>query len=164
MLYPRIWMKAVQAILRPVRIPCEPPVHNIHRTLSTWMILCIAWEAVQLARQECWQTWSLTIADLDCSSLLTGEIRRTHRAGEVFDSLLIYYAGAGLATAGVKRIIYPYENRAWEKLLILGVRAVNPQVRLIGYQHAAITASHLNFTFHDEQFTDPLPASSLSES
>jgi len=45
----------------------------------------------------------------------------------------------------VKVLIYPFENQPWEKLLCLAFRREAPTTRLVGYQHATVSALELNY-------------------
>ena len=86
-------------------------------------------------------------------------IKDAHTTGEVFRSLSVYYLALCLAKqVKISSFIYPFENRAWEKMFLLGIREVDSAVRTIGYQHASITASHMNFIFSErEAEVTPLP-------
>ena len=64
----------------------------------------------------------------------------------------MYYCGRSLGRAlNVSRCLYPYENRAWEKMLIQGLRATSPQTQIIGYQHASVAPVHANFFLGPEE-------------
>lgn len=56
------------------------------------------------------------------------------------------------------KLIYPYENQPWEKMMILARNEVGGSVRLIGYQHSAIGRMHLSYhTTPREISTMPVP-------
>ena len=81
---------------------------------------------------------------LEC--LVERAIREARCSGNFFMTLRVYYCARRLAqTIRVARCLYPYENRAWEWMLILGIRSSSPETRMIGYQHASVTLSHTNF-------------------
>lgn len=42
----------------------------------------------------------------------------------------------------LRRVVIPYEGRAWERRFLVGVRSASPTVRCIGYSHAIITTAH----------------------
>jgi hypothetical protein len=95
----------------------------------------------------------------DVRPLLEDAVRRACRDGGFLTHLRLYYAGRALVRrVPVERVIYPYENRAFEKMLLTGVREGQASTRLVGYNHASITASHLNFMLGvGEAKTMPLP-------
>jgi hypothetical protein len=95
----------------------------------------------------------------DVGALVQAAVRTACRDGAFLSHLRLYYAGRALVRrVPVERLIYPYENRAFEKMLLTGVREGRPQTRLVGYNHASITASHLNFMLGaGEAKTMPLP-------
>ncbi|OGX47567.1 MAG: hypothetical protein A3G88_04505 [Omnitrophica WOR_2 bacterium RIFCSPLOWO2_12_FULL_63_16] len=58
----------------------------------------------------------------------------------------------------VQTIIYPFENRPWEKLLCLAWRTAAPHVRLIGYQHVWVPSLLLPYSLATGQSERaPLP-------
>ena len=107
---------------------------------------------------------STVIAGLDVRCLLERAVRRACRDGGFFDHVLLYHAGRALAArTGATRWIYPFENRAFEKMLIAGVREAEPAARLVGYNHASITLSHTNFVLGGgEAKITPLPDTILT--
>jgi surface carbohydrate biosynthesis protein (TIGR04326 family) len=107
---------------------------------------------------------SVTIDGLDLSCLLGRAIRDTRHSGDIFMSLRVFYCGKWLArNIQVARCLYPYENRAWEKMLLQGMRSSSPQTQFLGYQHASITLSHTNFILADgESAITPLPDAVLT--
>ncbi|HPN32164.1 MAG TPA: hypothetical protein PKY81_14530 [bacterium] len=50
---------------------------------------------------------------------------------------LMYYSIKRIAEAGIKfdRLIYPFENQPWEKVLCFAVRKFMPKTKLIAYMH-----------------------------
>jgi hypothetical protein len=105
---------------------------------------CLAHAAFRYVRPFA-LTGPTAIAGRDVRCLLERAIHAACRQGGFLMHLRLYYAGRGLARAGVDRVIYPYENRAFEKMLVTGLREAAAPPRLVGYNHASITASHLNF-------------------
>lgn len=106
-----------------------------------------------------------TVIDgLDVRCLVEAEIKNSRNSGELVFNLQVYYSAKRLAqTLRVSRCLYPFENRSWEKMLILGMRDASPETRLIGYQHTSITQGHTNFMLgNDEAKTIPLPDSILT--
>ena len=101
----------------------------------------------------------MKLGNLDLTYVVKRAIEETCHSGNLFMSLRVYYAAKRLAeTIRVTRCIYPYENRSWEKMLLLGIQQVSPETKMVGYQHASVSASHTNFVLHrDEADITPLP-------
>ena len=109
-------------------------------------------ESVQAYRADRSRSLSVVVGGLDAGYLITRALREAHASGNVFWSLYTYHSARRLAALFPKaRCLHPYENRAWEKMALLGFREVSPDGRRIGYQHASITASHTNFIFADKE-------------
>jgi len=73
--------------------------------------------------------------------------------------LLVYRAiQRFLAKSTAKKIVYPFENKSLEKMILMGVGQSSVSPKTIGYQHASITPRHLNFIFESGEADDtPLP-------
>jgi len=95
----------------------------------------------------------------DVTYLVKQAIKESTRSGDLFINLKMFYSARWMAQRiRLGRCLYPYENRAWEKMLILGVGAGSQQTRLVGYQHTSITPHHFNFFLaKDEAAITPLP-------
>lgn len=62
--------------------------------------------------------------------------------------LLHFYAGKNLSDCyNVKECIITFENNPWEKMLMKGLRDKNPNVKIIGYQHAVVPQSAAGMFF-----------------
>jgi hypothetical protein len=72
------------------------------------------------------------------------------------DNLLVFRAARNVASSGdFQKIIYPFENKSFEKCLLLGL---NSQVKTIGYQHSSITPRHFTFKLQgNEPGITPMP-------
>ncbi len=58
----------------------------------------------------------------------------------------------------LQRYLYPFENRCFEKMMVLGVRSMSAQVKTCGFQHTVVTHKHTNFFLsQDEIKITPLP-------
>lgn len=79
--------------------------------------------------------------------------------GGYFHNLLVYRSFARLAQRSPpKKLIYPYENKSLEKMLLLALRRHAPDCRLIGYQHTSLTNRHTSLIFAPgEAERTPLP-------
>jgi hypothetical protein len=59
-----------------------------------------------------------------------------------FGDYLYYYAARRIAKSYKLKTCYmTYEGNSWERMFIIGLREVNPNIEIIGYQHAAIPQS-----------------------
>ena len=68
-----------------------------------------------------------------------------------------YFVARGFAEAVSFRIyIQTYENYAWEKMAILGIREVKPQGKILGFQHAFISRNSFKY-FPGEKERDIIP-------
>lgn len=66
-------------------------------------------------------------------------------SGETFMHALMRRAFARMFAALRPRVlVYPFENRAWEKSLVAAARSAGVG-RIVGYQHSSITPRHLAF-------------------
>jgi hypothetical protein len=100
-----------------------------------------------------------SIAGIDVTNLVQGATREACHSGNIFEGQRMYRSAKRMAQRVlVERCIYPYENRTWEKMLLHGIREVSRETRMVGYQHATITPSHLNFFLgQNEANVTPLP-------
>ena len=132
---------------------------SLDAVLGPGEILCCGWSALRAFLSS--GSWNATVrvhgVNIEC--LIAHAVREAHGSGEVFRSLYVYHCARRLgARVRIVRCVYPYENRAWEKMFLLGIRAGSPATRVVGYQHASITASHTNFMMADkEPEVTPLP-------
>ncbi len=122
-------------------------------------ILRCAWNAYGSYRESKSCDYSAEIEGVRIDVLLRAAVQEAHTSGNVFFNFCVYHASSYLAaTLRIAAGLYPYENKAWEKMFLLGIRAVSPQTRLIGYQHASVTPSHTNFMLTEkEKGVMPLP-------
>lgn len=76
-----------------------------------------------------------------------------------FSNILPYYYMNSFAKhVKVKRFFYPFENRSWEKSSFMGLKSVQPQSEVFGYQHIAISPKLINYIFSaDEARYYPFP-------
>jgi hypothetical protein len=116
-------------------------------------------QALTLASQSLDATPTLTIQGWDVTGLLRKAVSAAHASGDVFRSLYMFEAARLLALRlKPARLFFPYENRAWEKMLLLGMRSGHARTRLVGYNHASITSSHTNLMLRDKEISlSPLP-------
>jgi hypothetical protein len=99
------------------------------------------------------------VEGLDLTALREEALRWDLAKGGYFYNLLVYRAAIRM-TRRLKpnRIIYPFENKSLEKMLLLGARAADPRLALVGYQHTSITPRHTTLLFAEgEAAATPLP-------
>jgi hypothetical protein len=74
-------------------------------------------------------------------------------------NLLVYKAACRFMKCyAPKVLVYPYENKSLEKMLLLGVRKHQPNVKIVGYQHTSVTPRHSTLFFiPGEAAHTPLP-------
>ena len=96
----------------------------------------------------------------NCQSILFNKIVRETMLDEIprgiIENLLLFKACKRLnANESLEKIIYPFENKSLEKLLLLGLPK---KIRTIGYQHSSITPMHLSFQLSKKEiYKMPLP-------
>jgi surface carbohydrate biosynthesis protein (TIGR04326 family) len=102
---------------------------------------------------------SLQIEGLDVGILVRRSFTEACRSASPLMYYWFYRVGIRIGqVAPVNRLLYPYESRPWEKMLMLGMRRSCPQARLVGYQHTGVSPSHLQFFFgQEEAAATPLP-------
>lgn len=129
--------------------------------LTVGEILWCMWDSFRAwtRRDQMAHATPVEIDGVRLDKLIRQAIRDAHASGDVFRSFYVSRCASRLAERlKITRCWYPYENRAWEKMLLLGIRAASPKTRLVGYQHASVTASHTNFLLTEEEVErTPLP-------
>lgn len=137
----------------------ETPVVPVEGYLTLWDLMTCALKSLKEYLRPVQIRGPVEMMGIDLHELLKRAIHDTSHSGNTFMSLRIHYATRRLAsTLRVTRCLYPYENLAWEKMMILGFRSASPETRLVGYQHASLTQSHTNFILQkDEAKVAPLP-------
>ncbi len=131
----------------------------IDSVMSLWDIVQVTWEALHAWYAASSPAVSCEVERVDIGYLVARAIRDAHASGQVYQSISFYRCARRLASRiAITRCLYPYENRAWEKMLLLGFRTASPQTRMVGYQHASITASHTNFVLAEKEMAiTPMP-------
>jgi len=105
--------------------------------------------------------WPLPAAleGLNLRALLEEALRWDLAKGGYFYNLLVYRAAIRMTRRlRPERVIYPFENKSLEKMLLLGVRSADSGVVLVGYQHTSVTPRHTTLLFaKGEAAATPLP-------
>ncbi|MCM8756730.1 MAG: hypothetical protein NC817_01685, partial [Candidatus Omnitrophica bacterium] len=93
-----------------------------------------------------------SIDGIDLIYLLKVVIRKDYISTYFYDNLRIFYAVKSLIKKiKIDRFYYPFENRSFEKMIILALRKFSPQTKIIGYQHASLSLRHTNFLLTKEE-------------
>lgn len=98
-----------------------------------------------------------TFRGLDVSDLVREELAANARSSRLFSDRWYYWcAKAALRRLSPAKLIYPFENRAWERMLALAFR--EKSVPVVGYQHASMTPNHVNYILGEGELEIlPLP-------
>ena len=135
------------------------PIWPMERCLTLPSLVACTLRSLRSALGPLKVSGDMEIDGYDLSHLVKGTVNEGRRSGEFFLNLRVYYCAKWLSRKiRVDRCVYPYENRSWEKMLLLGMGHGSPDTHLVGYQHASLTPSHTNFMFDpDEAEVTPLP-------
>lgn len=95
----------------------------------------------------------------DVLELVKNEFNHAFNSGQVLINLSVYYSVRDfLKKVQTNRIIYPFENRSWEKMILLAARELKSDIKLTGYQHASLTPKHINFIMEKGEIANlPFP-------
>lgn len=97
--------------------------------------------------------------NIDVRFLVAEELKYDVLTTHFFDSLLQYYCCVRLArSVKIEKFIYTFENYAWEKMSILGLRHGDRNIKIIGFQHAFVSKNSFKyFPRSSEKDRAPLP-------
>ena len=105
------------------------------------------------ARSASWRGASMDAAH---AALAADLARQEHDSGETFMRAFMARAFRRMLTAARPRVlVFPFENRSWEKALLLAARDAGVR-KVVGYQHSSITPRHLAFEIPADSL-QPLP-------
>jgi len=133
------------------------PLYNELKVRDIGLAFVDTFRAIFRVRHFCRSAGSFEGVEL--SYLLSEAFHWDLGAGGYFYNQLTFYAAKRFSARSLpSRIIYPFEMKSLEKMMILGVRAGSPKTRLVGYQHSSITPRHTTFLLaHGEHEVTPLP-------
>ena len=148
-----------QQIAQIKRLDTKIPVVPVEAFLTLPDILWCIIQSLWLSATQSRINGNLQFAGVDVGTLVRRTFLEAFRSGDRFVGLQFYRAAMGLArNVQVERFIFPFENRSWEKMMVQAMRDTSTHTRIVGYQHAAITPSHLHFFLGDgEAKVTPLP-------
>lgn len=92
-------------------------------------------------------------------SFIWDEIQNAVSSSQFFINVSAYFSFLALSGAVLPgRLYYPFENRSWEKMLILACRRASPHTVITGYQHTAITPRHMHYLLEPGEYAEiPVP-------
>jgi hypothetical protein len=100
-----------------------------------------------------------TLGGKPAGALLAHALRWDLGRGGYFYNLLVHRAALRLLARWQPQwLLYPFEGKSLEKMLLLAARTASPRTRIIGYQHTSITPRHATLIFAPgEAAATPLP-------
>ncbi|MBI4322963.1 MAG: hypothetical protein HY596_01660 [Candidatus Omnitrophica bacterium] len=158
MLFAVFLTRSITGILALRRLSPPLPIVPVEAALGLRDLLVCGWQSLRRWAEPL-PAITAEIHGVDVSELVRQAMRSSYRSSSFFKHLCWYLGARRLAaTVPVSRWLYPFENRALEKAVLLGVRNSSPATRLIGCQNAALTPSHTNFVLGAEECrVTPLP-------
>jgi len=92
------------------------------------------------------------IEGLDFRFILEKTIADECKTQRFFANIITYYSTKALIKKlNIERIIFPFENRGWEKLAIIASRESKIPIKTVGYQHSSFSSILMNFYIGDEE-------------
>jgi len=137
-------------------------VYPLEYFLTPYALMCCMKDLIALAiyRCRCVIKEDISIDNEDITVFIKGEIDTAFTNGQVFSVLTVYYSMLGVnSDLRIEKVVYPFENRSWEKMIIYAMRKTEQvKQKLIGYQHASITPKHVNYMLENHEFSFlPMP-------
>ncbi len=122
--------------------------------LMVWAFRCVS-----LYFQKPRIKGNTTFDGIEVRPLIAACMKREIGTGNCLLNVWFYLSAGALANRIQSRtVLYPFENRSWEKMLVLAFRNRGGSLRLIGYQHASITPRHSSLFFSEHEWdATPLP-------
>jgi hypothetical protein len=95
----------------------------------------------------------------DISALIAAELKRGFISTSYALNIIRYYLAKRFAKeVNFTAYIQPFENYAWEKTSILGIKTEKPNAQVFGFQHAFISKHSFKYMLgRQERFFVPLP-------
>ncbi|MDP8230784.1 MAG: hypothetical protein P9L93_06765 [Candidatus Gorgyraea atricola] len=89
---------------------------------------------------------NIFFCDCNVKFLVFEELLQDMNGTRFFDALLQYYSCTSLTRSiRIERFIYTFENYAWEKMSILGLRYGDPNIKVLGFQHAFVSKNSFKY-------------------
>lgn len=104
------------------------------------------------------------LGGVDVTDLIKEELKRNYRIFEIKSNIIYYYYIKRLIEQiNIDTFVFTFENHSWEKMSVLAFKKYSPKTKTIGYQHASISKSYLNFFPSEfEKAIIPLPDKIIS--
>jgi hypothetical protein len=97
------------------------------------------------------------LGGVDVTDLIKEELKRNYRIFEIPNNIIRYYLIKRLIEQiKIDTFVFTFENHSWEKMCVLAFKKYSTKTKTIGYQHASISKSYLNF-FPSEFETEIIP-------
>lgn len=96
----------------------------------------------------------------DISQLIINDMLNKYSGTRELQNRIFFSAIKNWKAAGLRinKIIYPFENHSWERMMIAEARKHFPSVKIIGVQHAQLPSLMLNYFISErERSAMPLP-------
>lgn len=99
------------------------------------------------------------IQDFPFPVLLQNEIKQSVSSGQLIVNMSVYFSILSLLqNCKLKDLWYPFENRSWEKMLLLACNKGGQGINVFGYQHSSVIPKHLNFYLEPGEYNElPMP-------
>jgi len=101
----------------------------------------------------------ILLMNRDISALIAAELKRGYISTSYALNIIRYYLAKRFAKeVNFTAYIQPFENYAWEKISILGIKTEKPNAQVFGFQHAFISKHSFKYMLgSQERFFVPLP-------
>jgi hypothetical protein len=102
------------------------------------------------------------LQDMDISDLVKEESWRDFFSLAVPRNLFFYYMVKRWKESKIKvyKLIYTFENHAWEKVLCYAMKKFYPNTKMVAYQHSCIPNMYLSY-FPSKKERDVMPAADI---
>jgi len=104
------------------------------------------------------------LGGVDVTDLIKEELKRNYRIFKIQSNIIYYYYIKRLIEQiNIDTFVFTFENHSWERMCALAFKKYSPKTKTIGYQHASISKSYLNFFPSEfEKEIMPLPDKIIS--
>ena len=104
------------------------PIVPLEACLSLMAILACTMKSLGVYFRPLRLRGPVEIDGVDLSCLVKRAVNEARHSGDIFLNLRVYFSVRRISQAiRVSRCLYPYENRAWEKMLLLGMKSASPE-------------------------------------
>lgn len=100
----------------------------------------------------------------DMEYFVKSEVGAAFSTAQVFGNMAAYYAARDLfRKIGAGKVLYPFENRSWEKMVLMAAGDSGKKIKSAGYQHCSLSRKHINYMLEkDEALHTPFPDEVIS--